>query len=344
LVDSADQTVSEVRVAVAFTTLSGCELLIPALAEGVGHEQWEAIPKTFVTGFDFGITEPAALAYLQGLPNCTVRIANVPLNGQPQLMPAGTTFHPKLYVFSKDDRREVTLGSPNLSRPALTVNTEVVEYLPDLDAGGVDALWGAIEARSVPLTPELLEAYAAMRPAHQAHPPPQHDEPLPPVAPPLPGVLPVFREAVEAAGGVDPSVFPAFWVEAGAMSSSASHSQLELPRLGHRFFVPAGFADYDDLHRVIAGLSLTVGHLNLPNRPLTWHGNNKMERINLPTQAMGGPAYQGTAILFRRREGDFEVTVVPWDSPEAVAWREESAANGHLYRLGHNSARVCGLL
>jgi hypothetical protein len=54
--------------------------------------------------------------------------------------------------------------------------------------------------------------------------------------------------------------------------------------------------------------------------------------------------YPGTAVLFRRIEDGFSLEVRPWDSPEAVAWRADSEAADHVYRVGNVSTRVCGLL
>ncbi len=344
IADCADETVSEFRMAVAFATLGGCELLFPTLVARIGAEGWEAIPKRIVTGLDFGITEPAALAYLRELPNSAIRIAHLGVGGRPVLAPPGTTFHPKLYLFLKGNRRDLVLGSANLSRPAMTVNTEIIERLTDVaNASDADDLWSRIESASSELTEAILQAYVTLRDQHRDHPTAVPDEPLLPASLSPGNLLTEFREAVEA-GGVDPATFPALWVEAGSMSSSASHSQLEIPRLGHRFFVPAGFAAYDEHSHQIGSLTFFIGPQVVENRPMTWHGHNQMERLNLPTSAMGGPGYGNTAILFRREEAGFEVVVVPWESTEAAAWRGESAAQGHIYRLGHNTTRLCGLL
>jgi hypothetical protein len=79
------------------------------------------------------------------------------------------------------------------------------------------------------------------------------------------------------------------------------------------------------------------------DRPLTWHGNNMMERINLPTRAQGGFNYPDSAVLFRRHSGGFEISVLPWDDDVVVARRAASDAIGALFRLGERGQRVCGL-
>ena len=81
------------------------------------------------------------------------------------------------------------------------------------------------------------------------------------------------------------------------------------------------------------------------DRILKWHGHNRMERLNLPTQLQGGFEYLHSAVLFRRlRDGSFELVVAPWDSDMARAWRKASAEKGLLFRLGKTSNRLVGLI
>lgn len=71
-----------------------------------------------------------------------------------------------------------------------------------------------------------------------------------------------------------------------------------------------------------------------------------MERINLPTINQGGFNYAGTAIMFRRLyDGSFELTVAPWESDLARAWRQAASTRNSLFRLGGQlSNRTVGLL
>ena len=104
-----------------------------------------------------------------------------------------------------------------------------------------------------------------------------------------------------ADAGIDPSSYDQMWVQAHRLSGGA-RTQLELPRGSHRFFGPAyeGY-DYERVEH-IAEPSLVSGQRMWRNRPVTWHGDNRMERINLPSAAMGGYAYENSLILFRRME------------------------------------------
>lgn len=151
----------------------------------------------------------------------------------------------------------------------------------------------------------------------------------------------MFRDVVEA-GGVDPAEHQAFWVEVGG-PSGGSGNQLELPRRAQRFF-GYDFDDYDDDHHTIGHPVLTVGAAHWSDRPLTWHGNNRMERINLPTTAQSGLEYAHQVVLFQRSGTSFKLTVAAPGSARAERWREESAAAGTLYRFSGGSNRLCGLI
>jgi hypothetical protein len=157
----------------------------------------------------------------------------------------------------------------------------------------------------------------------------------------LSGELPLFAEDAE----LDPMAFSVFWMEAGSMSSSGSHAQLELPRHGQRFF-GFSFEDYTDDQVTIGEVKLRlVPRGELYSRPLAWHGNNRMERLNLPTRMMGGPSYENQIVVFRRGvAGEFTLEVQAPDSAEAIALRRQSDELGRTYRVGRVSNRHCGLV
>ena len=120
----AERTVG-LRVASAYTTLAGSKLLLDALVQSVGEGAFAAMPKTLVTCFDFGITEPQALKHWLSLDNTTVRIAPVAASESTSRGPS-TAFHPKLYAFDLDDQTaNLLVGSANLTSRGFTVNTEV---------------------------------------------------------------------------------------------------------------------------------------------------------------------------------------------------------------------------
>lgn len=335
IVGSFDADTVAMSVAVAYVTWEGAHTLIPAVADAVG-QSWEDVEKTLITCFDFGHTEPAALRYLQES-GFEVRIANLGAAGAIRLMPNPSSFHPKMYISLGQEGGRAVVGSANLSRRALTVNSEVVTVVDLEDHDAVLAVWAELVETSVELTDALLQSYEAVRPAKRAAPP--ADEPEVPIVED-PGTVPVFRIAVET-GVVDPAQFQAFWVEVG-YTSGGSGNQLELPRRGQAFF-GYDFDDYDDEHHTIGTPVFVVGD-QAWDRPLTWHGNNRMERLNLPTEAQSGLVYRDRVVLFQRAGTRFELSVADVGSARANRWRDESASGGTLFRVSDGRDRLCGLI
>lgn len=330
---------TRLRIAVAYTTYAGASTLVATLSARLGQAKWLGLRKQLITSFDFGATEPQALRYMLAVPETEVRIAN--LQVADLASPSGNaSFHPKLYIFDKGDRRDYLCGSPNLTGRALTVNTEAAFVIRGAAAADIDGFWDDMWTRAAPLTEELLRIYEEARqrvPRHEPDPP----VPAPPTPPAI--ALQPFGDAV-ASGALDPEAFESFWVEAGSMSSGGSHNQLELPRAANGFFGQR-FDDYDSrgVER-IADLELSASGRRWSGRPLTWHGDNRMERLNLPTVAQGGFTYPNTAILFRRSGRTFELEVADWNSPTAIAWRSASQQARRMYRAGGAaSPRICGL-
>lgn len=332
--DCASADTTAYRVAVAYATREGARTLIGEIAYQVG-ESWATIPKTVITCFDFGHTEPAALELLREN-GFEVRIANLEADGKIRLRSNPSSFHPKLYLAYQLDRVQAVVGSANLSRRALSVNSEAVSVV-ELDLQEVDEIWAELEAGSVLLSEEMLSAYRECRPRQRAAT--RQDEP--PVPRQCePDDLPIFRKTVED-GVINPNEHQALWVEAGG-TSGGSGNQLELPRLAQRFF-GFQFDQYDDEQRMIGEPMLKANAGSWP-RPLTWHGHNGMERINLPTKTQSGLEYAHQIVLFQRSGTAFEITVAAPESARAVSWIEESAASGTLFRVSANSARRCGLI
>ena len=121
--------------------------------------------------------------------------------------------------------------------------------------------------------------------------------------------------------------------------------QVELPRGSNRFFeaVFAGY-DFDHVDRIAEPILLSGTNV-WRNRPLAWHGDNAMERINLPSRAAGGFDYEQSLILFRRIEPNtYEFRVYPWGSDSARAIVDASLRANLLFRLGRNSSRLAGFL
>jgi HKD family nuclease len=351
----ASPSVIRIRLAVAYITTAGVALLLSRVRNRLGPA-WDEAEKAIMTCFDYGATEPNALRFLRRS-GFSILIAQPDVLDTPGLRPT-VAFHPKLYIF--DSRRVVRLlvGSPNISDRALTANTEAGALLEARTAASraeVNEAWNRISVGAVPLTPALLRRYENARktlriprPARRKGAPPASqpsqraenpEEPLTEAV--IPGRAGAAPSLAASLGRLDPSLYDHFWVQAGMMSGG-SRNQLELPRHGSQFF-GFSFAAYGSAPAQIGLLSLTSGGRTWSGRPLRWHANNGMERLNLPTVAQGGFDYRDTAVMFRRHGADFEVFVEPWGSPLAVSWRNASDKLGLVFTLGAASPRLCGL-
>lgn len=340
LVDLMRGGLSRVRVCSAYMSKTGSDILFDAICRAAPNGDHERVSKTIVTALDFGLTDPTALLFWSHTATSRVLVAGTTSMERGNLLP-NAAFHPKFYVFDRPDGTVASLvGSANLTNRGLTTNSEVawcsVEHQ---ETARIDWAWEAAVDLAVPLTPEILDRYQALRERASRTHPPDEFRPVPP--PPMgpPGQYPIFRDAV-----ADPGAHDQFWVQSRGMQGGAG-TQLELPRRAHGFF-GAAYDDYE-IERVdrIAEPVLVSGSRSWDDRPLTWHGDNAMERINLPSSAMGGFDYENSLILFRRvAENTFELRVFPWDSDSARAYADASRRAGLLYRLGQNSNRLAGFL
>lgn len=325
-----------IQIAVAYVTMQGARTLIPAMAHTVG-ERWEDLSKTLITCFDFGYTEPAALSYLQGQ-GMEVYVANLGGTTSTQLASNLASFHPKVYISVLNEGGSAIIGSANLSRRALTINTEVMVRVETRDTTLLTDLWKELMSTVVPLTDSLLERYQRTR--ERARPLRLQDEPT---APSRVDRLhcPNLRDSVES-GRIQPLQFHALWIETGYVSGG-SRNQLELPRLSHTFF-GYEFSSYSAQQQEIGRPTLIVGERTWNDRKLTWHGNNRMERINLPPPNQSGLNYRNQVILFQRGAHGYDLTVAPLAGSTAERWRSESAAAKTLFRVSSRSPRLCGLI
>ena len=340
LLDMMRGGIVSVRICCAYVSMSGSQMLFDGIRRSAAHGDPATVEKTIVASLDFGLTEPDALRFWSEMDNSRVLVAGAPHLDAGRLT-THAAFHPKLYILRRrDDTLGTLVGSANLTNRGLTVNAEVGWLEPRHRAQEpVNQAWNAAIRPAVDLTPEILTHYTALRQNAAAEQPREEIEPVPePQLDPLPAY------GVMADAAIDPADYGHMWVQARRLSGGA-RTQLELPRASHRFFGPA-YQGYDYEHvEHIAEPFLISGQRIWPNRPVTWHGDNRMERINLPSANMGGYAYEDALILFRRLEPNtFELRVYSWDSDTARSLVEASRLAGLLYRVGTRSPRLAGLL
>lgn len=340
----ADSDLSGLKFAVAYVTKAGSDCLFGIIKNKIGSTKWESIPKTVITSFDFGLTEPVALVSMQKIANCKVQISGKNVLQNKMLRPL-YAYHPKMYIFEKNTTSSLAIGSANLSHSALTTNAEAIsiyESFPDQDQ--LDQCWNQIIAQSEELSPSLLSLYTTVRKKYQfvkTKPELSGEKPDLPDPQIVPGSLDILNHPISI-GKLSPMSYDHFWVQAGSMSSGGSANQLELPR-GANLFFGYNFDNYTSYHQVIGYPTIFTAKNTWKDRPLTWHGHNSMERINLPTSAQGGFHYKDSIVHFTRYGKRFELLVFPFHHTISKIWRNMSKNNGLVFKLGTGSNRICGL-
>ena len=332
--------VESVRVCSAYVTLSGSAVLLDGIQRSSPNGDHERVRKTIVASLDFGLTDPEALEFWKKVPGCSVLVAGVSSLVRDNLNPS-IAFHPKLYVFGRPNGTIGSLiGSANLTSRGLTMNSEagwrVAEHVP---SDGVDAAWEMVIQSAIPLTWDILDRYRSLRKRAFSRQSAEEVQPVPQPNIGQPNSYQPFLRAV-----ADPLRYRRMWIQSHGLQGG-SRTQLELPRDSCRFF--GGVQETRAEERVgrIANPVLLSGHRVWRDCALTWHPNNRMERINLPSVAKGGYKYENSLILFRRLDGDrFELQVHPWDSDSCRALVEASRIGELMFRVGRNSSRFYGLL
>ena len=329
---------SRVRICSAYLSRMGSQMLLDAIERSAPNGDQTRVYKTIVTSLDFGLTEPRALKMWHDLPATEVFVAGTSALAGRTLRPEAA-FHPKFYVFDRPDGTVASLvTSANLTNRGLTMNSEVGWAVCAADAGTTDHAWHAAIELAVPLTEGILEQYEALRESA----PDRAADDMQPVPQPLLAPRP---SAPLSDASINPGVYSQLWVQSFEISGGSA-TQLELPRGTHRFFGIA-IVDYERAHvNRITEPTLVAGNRKWEGCQLRWHGNNRMERINLPSVARGGFSYAHSLILFRRLDANiYELHVHPWDSDTARACIEASQRRNLLFRVGQtNTSRLAGLI
>lgn len=345
IVDLMSAQLCGLSIASAYVTVSGSGIIRDSAERYITKREFQRIPKLIVTCFDFGLSEPDALRLWLETPATEVRVAGAAMVAEGSSLRPKQAFHPKAYAFQTNARSaNLLVGSANMTGRGFSANTEAVLARRDVPLREIEASFAALSHGTTVLTAELLAEYATLR---RRQPPPRALMEMV-EAPPEPpavtiGELRVLRDAIDD-GTIDPASFEQMWVQVTRLEGGST-SQVELPRGAQRFF-GFGFEGYESTKKETIGSPLLLsGRRTWNDRELTWHGNNRMERINLPTAAQGGFDYANSAVLFRRlSRGRFEMLVAPWEEDLSRSWRAASFARGLVFRLGRSSVRVVGFL
>lgn len=318
-------------VAVAYATLGGCTALTETLAGCV--DNWAAYRKRWVVSFDWGITEPDAVLHLASLPNSQVWIPRAEQVLDSNLRPT-RCFHPKYYVFRKDDARLGLFStSANLTLSGLYLNEEqgtlsvwngdpdesLAEWIREL-AFFEDQL-EEYEAAS----DELVSRYADIRTKHPSNV--EEDE-----GDAADAIL-TTAQVTELYKAAAFATARCFWVEVENVYENRGPgipgNQIDLQR-GSRVFFGFPAADVPKNHHFG---EISISYEGATVRRAMRFGNNDMDKLNLPVPGEEGPTkYDDSTLLFcRTGPGVFELAV--GSEEQAQGWRERSESQGTLFEL-----------
>ena len=165
LVDMIATGITDVRVASAYVTLKGADILLSAVMDAVGPVAFSVMPKTLITSFDFGLTEPQALQRWCAMTNSMVFVSGARKLAQGSLIPQ-RAFHPKFYILGRGPQMcSMLVGSANLTSRGFSVNTEAAWVQQAVPRVVADGAFDKVCFETTALTENLLTAYATLRQA-----------------------------------------------------------------------------------------------------------------------------------------------------------------------------------
>lgn len=306
--------VERVDMAVAYVTTGGAYEFVKEASGALGGA-WNAIPKRWLTSFDYCRTEPVALDYLMSIPGSAIRIYDAGFcldhGGAPRV-----SFHPKAFLIRTNRRDFALAGSGNMSRSGLGRGVEagllisVSRVLPEEPTGvaAIQAMrtwFSRVWRESTPLTAPLLMRYSQIFENREnlKAPAPTDDD----VASTDTG-----RGSLSTKDLQKLRVCRHLWIESGNITKNRGPglpgNQLMLKRLTRVFFGFSANAVPENTH--IGDVEIIFNDGPGGSFSLTY-SDNKMDKLVLPIPGADGPeAYDNEYLLFRRiRPRVFELTI-----------------------------------
>ncbi|MEX2498330.1 MAG: phospholipase D-like domain-containing protein [Wenzhouxiangellaceae bacterium] len=344
LSDLMGPDVTAIKVCAAYTSLGGSNLFMNQVNTRINKSKDDHIPISLITSLDYGITEPAALKCWHKYAFSDVYIRGEELLKNNNLIPESSAFHPKMYIFERGNNDETSVctlvGSANLTTRGLTVNSEIAWQSKSSVTSEVNDCWAGVMSSVVPLSTNILETYSKLHTNRYRSPTEAENEPV--NEPRSSDADGLFAES-----GIDPLDYEVLWVQTRNMSGGAA-SQAEMPRGAYRFFagVDPDHNTTNNQVQVLKEIEIRLnGHIYSDKR-VTWHPNNGMERLNLPSHNRTGIHLENSMILLRRIDGmTYELSVLPWESDIARAICAATEIHKKLFHVAKNKTdRLCGLL
>jgi HKD family nuclease len=337
-------SVESLDVAVAYVTSGGAYDLLKKASDTLGGA-WAAIPKRWITSFDYCRTEPVALESLLSVPNSTVRIHDAAFclhhGGAPKV-----PFHPKTFLIRTNERDYALAGSGNMSRSGLSRGVEVGLILSINRTGKLEpsasaamqslrtwysTTWGT----ATPLSAALLASYDQVfsRTDNLKTPAPTEDD------------IASSETAVGALSTKDLQklrVCRNLWIEAGNITKNRGPylpgNQLMMKRLSRVFF---GFRPTPVPENTAIGtVQISFGGAQPAPFSLTY-SDNKMDKLVMPIPGNGGPAaYDNECLLFQRvKPGVFQLQL--GNKAMRAQWLKRSKAIEGAFKM--SSGREWGV-
>lgn len=328
--------VERIDVAVAYVTASGAYDLIQRVSKTLDGA-WAAIPKRWITSFDYCRTEPVALDLLLSEPKSSIRIHDAAFclehEGAPKV-----PFHPKAFLIRTNQRDYALAGSGNMSRSGLSRGVEAglvvsVSRAPPDEPTATAAIhamhtWFSNTWRvSTPLTAPLLASYRELF---------EHKDNLKAPVPTEDDVASTDtgRGALSTRDLQRLRVCRHFWIDAGNITRNRGPylpgNQLMMKRLSRVFFGFGSTSVPENTH--IGDVEISFNGGQGASFSLTY-SDNKMDKLVLPIPGLGGPpAYDNECLLFERmKPGAFKLTV----GAKAVKsqWLKKSASIDGAFRM-----------
>lgn len=336
--------VERLDVAVAYITTSGAYDLLQRASNTLG-DAWSAVPKRWITSFDYCRTEPLALKCLLSVPNSSIRIHDAEFclahGGAPKI-----PFHPKAFLIRTTDREYALAGSGNMSRSGLSRGVEaglvisVSRALPTEPTavaaiGAMGAWFSRTWRNSTPLTARLLANYREIF---------EHTDNLKTPAPTEDDVASTDtgRGALSTRDLQRLRVCSHFWIDAGNITKNRGPklpgNQLMMKRLSRVFF---GFSSESiPVNTHIGDVEVSFDGGLGAMFSMTYSDNN-MDKLVLPMPGAGNPpAYDNEYLLFKRtKPGSFTLTT----GTEAMRaqWGKKSIAIDGAFQM--SSGREWGV-
>lgn len=336
--------VERLDIAVAYVTTSGAHDFLQRVSNTMGAA-WAAVPKRWITSFDYCRTEPLALDWLLSAPNSSIRIHDAEFclahGGAPKV-----PFHPKTFLIRTNQREYALAGSGNMSRSGLSRGIEAGlvisesrvspgEATATAAIGAMNTWFSRTWRASTPLTTPLLESYRQIF---------EHKDNLKAPAPTEDDVASTDtgRTALSTKDLQRLRVCRHFWIDAGNVTRNRGPqlpgNQLMMKRLSRVFFGFSSESVPENTHIGDVEVRFDGGPGALFS--LTY-SDNQMDKLVLPIPNAGGPpAYDNEYLLFERtKPGVFKLTI--GTNAMKAQWMRKSVAIEGAFRM--SSGREWGV-